>query len=212
MKKLIFALAFAATALSACDDDDIIDETIWVSDSNNRHLPAYTEWGYNTFGARVNDGYFISRRYGYSSPCRFTSGNDNMLMEMTGYDDIHYGLKDDRMVGLNIDFKFQHIAQYKELIELNGKSFDLSDNGQVNAVELVFNSWQERGDEDVTCRMTVERGTLTFSKVMLLRIDEDDEEAIVAGTFEIYGTLDNGKKYHITKGRFDFGVNERNLF
>ena len=113
-----------------------------------------------------------------------------MLMEMTGYDDIHYGLKDDRMVGLNIDFKFQHIAQYKELTDLNGKSFDLSDSGQVNAVELVFNSWQERGDDDVTCRMTVERGTLTFSKVMLLRIDEEDEEAIVAGTFEIYGTPD----------------------
>lgn len=211
MKKLIFALAFAASALSACDDDDIIDETIWVSDSNNRHLPAYTEWGYNTFGARVNDGYLLSHRYGYSSPCRFNSGDDFMTIEMFGHEDYYHRFGDnDYLEGLRFNIKLDHITEYKELTTLGGRTFDLSDDSQTISVELLFSS--PRTGDDEARLLSVERGSITFSKVVLLRIDEEVEEAIVAGTFEIYGTLSDGKKYHITKGRFDFGVNERNLF
>ena len=201
MKQLIFILGLCSWLFAACDDDDRIDCTIWIEDEHNHHLPAYTQWGYNTFGARVNDGYFVSQRYGYRSACRFESENDTLSFELIGYNSYYY--YDDNIISsISFIFEHPHVIDYGELKSLSNKTLDL-------ASEDVFVGIKTKDSDK---QLIVERGTLKFNNVLILRIDEEEEEAVVSGTFEIYGRTDDGEKYHITKGRFDLGVSERNLF
>lgn len=58
MKKFIYILAIAAT-LCGCFKESDLKKSIFIPDPDDSRLPAYTEWGYNTFGAYFDRDIFI---------------------------------------------------------------------------------------------------------------------------------------------------------
>lgn len=196
------ALSFVMGAmLISCDDDKDIERVIWVDDDEYEGLPAYTEWGYNTFGAYVNNRTFASARYFSEAPMHFYSGNDTLTFCMEAH---QYSTYSPIISTLKFVFPYKHITKYTGLKELQGVVVDLAADDVKVRVLTSVNDYSE----EVT--LNVESGELKFSRVQILYIDGDMVEAIVSGTFQFDATTE-GTSLEVRHGRFDVGVDGDNL-
>lgn len=193
---IIASVITISATLTACDENDI-ERVIWIDDDVYEGLPAYTEWGYNSFGAYVNNRTFASSRHANESTMHFTSGENTLTFSMETTDkDIYTPI----IKEMSFTFPYQHITKYVGLKELQGLTFDLaSDNVDVKAV---LSNDDESTDEQT---LDVSSGKLVFKRVQILYIDGDQVEAIVSGTFEFNATTQSAA-YEVRHGRFDVGV------
>src|SRR4051812_346745 len=60
MKKISQGIILIVMASFACSEDHVLSQSIFVEDKLNQGLPAYSENGYNTFGAYYDRAPFIS--------------------------------------------------------------------------------------------------------------------------------------------------------
>lgn len=218
MKRIIYSIISATLlSLTACNSDEL-NEVIWQNDPNNAGLPLYSEWGYNTFGAYINDEVFASA---YSKHWRITKSigleSKDDKLTLTLYSDSRYmideydthiydDIEEDEMELYHIRFTFPHknIKNSTELADLNGITIDLAD--EESQVELLF------GNETYhkAAVLNVSKGSLQIKRVQLLNIDGQWRETIMSGTFECESTTEapQGGLKHISieKGRFDIGI------
>lgn len=200
MKKIAIICLAAASLTTACDTNDEIDRSIWISDSNDYNLPEYSEWGYNTFGAKMGRNYFVS--CWHEIPCALEWHGDNSTLELTmnGRESSYYG--DD--MSLTIIFPCDSVIDSnRKLYLLDGKTIDLTDP----AVKVVVGH-DNRESEQVELIEDIRGGELYFKHVQLLYIDDKFTEAIISGTFDIRYKDSNGQKCTITNGRFDLGITD----
>ena len=186
---------------AACDDN--LDRSIWISDPNDYHLPKYTEWGYNTFGAKMDGDYFVS--CWRENPCTLEWHDEDSTLEFTmngclaGTDYIWDGyITRKEYMSLTIVFPCDSaISNCQKLWLLHEKTFDLTNP----AVKIYVT-----GDypELIT---DIRSGELCFKRVQNLYVDNKFEEAIVSGTFDIRYVKD-GEKTRMSDGRFDIGINQ----
>ncbi|MBR6251903.1 MAG: hypothetical protein IKR17_12045 [Bacteroidales bacterium] len=188
----IFITAALAT-LSACSND--LEKVIWVSDDTDSDLPAYTEWGYNSFGAYVNNRAFTSNRYSEIPTMCFVTSAEHLTFCMENSN--HHDFSPD-IVKLSFRFPYKRINSYVGLSDLHGMTIDLASDDVI--VSVLPNN--DTNSEDT---LKIARGTLTFSRVQMLHIDDNLVEAIVSGTFDFDGSS-NSASYEVRKGRFDFGA------
>ena len=64
-------------------DDADLHRTIFIRDKNYPDLPQYSEWGYNTFGAYINDEVFVSGDY-YWDPASVSPAETSMILSFHG--------------------------------------------------------------------------------------------------------------------------------
>lgn len=187
MKKS-YLILIISILLSSCSKD-VLDRTVFIPDEENSSLPAYTEWGYNTFGAEYERGYFLASSY--IIPCKIVYTNDQLQILLNG---IFSGGKE---MGMVFVFPAAEMRDYADLIQLHNTTIDLA------ATDCMVKIIQD-GVETI---LDVTKGNFYFKRAQLLSVDEEVNRTILSGTFEVQ-FLQNGFPFTISDGRFDLGITD----
>jgi len=183
--------------LASCEIDEM-EQTVFIPDEADKNLPAYTEWGYNSFGAKYERMYFFSTNN--IVPCKITVQDGMMTFTLSG----RVSSSNSSYSGENMTLYFsfpvnEPMNHYKDLMVLHQKHIDLTD------ASCELKMMRASSTEDITLLS----GDLFFQRVQLLRINEQENRVILSGTFELM-FLRNQLPELISKGRFDVGIT--NLF
>jgi len=195
MKKIFF-IFIACTAIISCGKEESqLNRTIFIPDENNRNLPAYTEWGYNSFGAKYERSYFLASNK--LIPCKILYRNDSLHFSLHG----DFGDKPHDKMSLIFSFPFETINNYKDLLKLHKKIIDIKSNC---IVKLIVN------DHERT--LNGASGELSFKRIQLLSVDDIANRAILSGIFEVRFLGSNQFPESFSDGRFDFGITDREFY
>jgi len=202
MKKLLIYLPVALLlVLASCSDEMELKKSVFIPDDNNPDLPAYTEWGYNTFGAYYDRQRFLYDDYTMPAKMINTGGKTSFTLKghisPSGYD--YYGSANE--MSLTFDFYSLDPQLYTDLITLN----DLT-------VDLTGSTIKVRGKIDTTnFDIEILNGTIVFKRAQNLLVDKKMIEIILSGTFEFQALVDD-EPISVTLGRFDVGIGKDNFY
>ena len=202
MKKSIFTVITAMMILSSsCAYEPQMDRTVFIPDVTYSNLPAYTEWGYNSFGAIYdNRTYFLVSNN--VVPCKIMYRDGLLRFLLSGVLKAEsYGSDRDQLT-LTFIFPEEDIVQYSDLLTFNDKQINLTDkNCEVKI---------SRGEGGNERTLEIVGGILHFKRAQQIYIDEALNRVILSGVFELR-FLENEFPITISDGRFDVGINE-NVF
>jgi len=191
MNKQISILAILTFLMFSCDKGDL-DRTIFIPDEDDSKLPAYSEWGYNSFGAEYEREYFLASQR--IVPCKMMYGDHQLRFSL-------FGLRSSAEMTLEFIFPVEQMSDYKDLAQLNDVIIDLADH------DCTVKIWQDE-TESV---LEILSGKLHFKRVQLLYVDDSINRVILSGTFELR-FLQKGYPTNITNGRFDLGINNKYFY
>jgi hypothetical protein len=186
--------------LSSCSDEDSeMDRTIFIPDETHDELPAYTEWGYNTFGAvyDVRDYFVVSNQV---VPCKILYKDGLLRFSLSGILQGNYYTVSEK-VTLSFSFPLDRPANYADLLSLNNMKLEFPSND----CTVKFT----RGDNEKI--LDIVSGNLYFKRAQLLYIDDAVNRVILSGTFELR-FLEDDFPVAISNGRFDLGINDNVFF
>ena len=83
MKKLII-IAAALLAMTACSKSDF-KQTQYIDDPDYPGLPIYSEMGYNTYGAYINEQVFTVSSHGSNRPFYLVADRECLTMTLYGW-------------------------------------------------------------------------------------------------------------------------------
>ena len=198
MKKHIIILAAALFALASCSKSDL-KETVYQEDPDYPGLPAYSEMGYNIYGAYINDKVFHVSSNGGNRPFYLVADREGLSMTFYGWRE---GINLNMTFTLPIDTTFV-LDDYHDLIALEGMSFNIDTTATACQVKL----------EGLYAPQiaSIYSGRITFEKTQQVVVDKEDAEVIVAGKFQFRAFTPNGTQYDVVGGRFDLGVDNTNF-
>jgi hypothetical protein len=196
--KLFILISVFILAIAGCSKDNTLEESVFIADPDDPDLPAYSEWGYNTFGAYYDRIPFIS--------------NDDMVPVKAIYTDSVFsfvlngqynGGYSSMQVPMSISFIMPDYSpqQFANLVSLNGLSIDLADT--VYKVQIVLDTAHFNAE--------VLHGQLYFKRAQKLFVDTRLIEVILSGYFEFQAIIDN-VPITVSDGRFDVGVGSDNFY
>lgn len=192
--KYIYAIVLCLLTFPSCQkmEDFELSSTVFIEDPYNPGLPIYSEWGYNTFGAYIDRKAFISTQN--DIPAKIIINGDTLHL-------IFRGQMLSQKVDLKISIKGYSPADYFDLVELNGKTFNLKDSGNSATLKI----------DNHTTILNIIEGKLELKRVQKLYVDEDPSRAILSGYFNLKTFL-NGEPIAISAGRFDLGIGYENFY
>jgi len=166
------------------------DKYIFIPDKEDPHLPAYTDFGYNIFGAKYGNSYFLS-----SSSSSFGVDYHGGILDfwLSGRQESNTNTTS---MSLTFSFPSSPIYTYQDLVSLSGTSIDLTGA----SCNLIMRYEYQKADT-----LIVSKGHLNFKQARILRIDNEEDRAILSGTFDAQ-FLRNALPEVISNGRFDLGV------
>ncbi|MCL1934609.1 MAG: hypothetical protein FWF53_12445 [Candidatus Azobacteroides sp.] len=190
-------IIIALLSLYACSSyDDLMDKMIFIPDNKDSNLPAYTEWGYNSFGAKYEQSYFVVANN--IVPCSIVYQDGILNFSLNGRVGIEYSsLSNDGKMTLTFSFPTAPMNEYKDLMALHQKEIDLTDTSCKVKMTKDFN----------TEILTIVSGHLTFKRAQLLRLDDKENRVILSGTFDVQFLRDDQPEV-LSDGRFDLGIND----
>ena len=195
MKKYLI-IAAALLAMTACSKSDF-KETQYISDPDFPGLPIYSEMGYNTFGAYINQDVFFCNQY--DRPFYLVADRDNLTMTLYGWKD---GSNFNMVFNLPIDTTY-HLEDYHSLLALDGKNFTIDTTP--TSCNVRFEGYYAPVIERIYS------GYIKFEKVQQVIVDKTDAEVVVSGKFQFRAFAPNGTRIDVTGGRFDLGVDNANF-
>jgi hypothetical protein len=167
--------------------EDVLEKTIFIPDKTYPELPAYTEWGYNSFGAFYEKDVIIATND--YTPCNIVYHHDGTLdFSLTG-----------RYLGYQATLTF---------------SFPLSEVTTINDLKVLHQKVIPAKDCIVKFKETtleISGGELNFKRFQLLQVDEAVNRIILSGTFDLKFQK-NGREETISLGRFDMGITDRDFY
>lgn len=192
MKKIVFVILVFVT-YSCSNNDSELTDSIYVPDSKNPDLPAYTEWGSNTFGANYDRDVF---KFSYNkTPFKITDNGTELQLIFEG----NYGYQDD--MTLKFILPSANAKTYDDLLILDKKIFDLTST-EVK-VEMTY-----KGTTEI---ITILDGELNLKRLQNIYLDNIKHGIILSGTFD-FKFIANNIPLKMTNGRFDFVVNNENFY
>ena len=183
ISKLITIFSFL---LFSCDQDTELNRTIFVPDDDDKRLPAYSEWGYNSFGAEYDRDYFLASQR--IVPCKIMYENEQLRFSLNG-------IRSGTEMTLEFIFPVIQMNDYKDLALLNDVEIDLTDD------DCTVKIWQ--GENETV--LDVLNGKLHFKRTQLLYVDDSVNRVILSGIFHV-SFLQRGYPTNISNGRFDLGM------
>jgi hypothetical protein len=185
--------------LSGCKKETELKKSVFVADTETPELPAYSEWGYNTFGA------FYDRQIFRSSdalvPSKVFSSDTAMQLILEGqlWTDLYNNSYSD--MSLIFILKGFTPENYQELVALNDSTIDMKDPRCIVQItgSLILKP------------VNILSGTIYFKRVQNLSVDKQHIEAILSGYFE-FQALINNKPVTVSEGRFDLGIGSDNFY
>ncbi|MEN8156872.1 MAG: hypothetical protein ABFS10_07970 [Bacteroidota bacterium] len=193
MKQLLITILVVSSF--GCEVQTGLSDSIYIPDSDYPELPAYTEWGYNTFGANYDRSIFI-----YSQnevPLKVTAKNNELSFIMQGSNGNYWG----DYMALRFVFPDSLADTYQDLLVYNDTIIDLTRDDVT--VERIYNGVSEILD--------VLEGELEFKRSQKVFVDDVEQQIILSGYFDLR-FLVNEIPSNLSNGRFDFGVNEENFY
>lgn len=194
MNKLILLLLSVVVAIS-CTKQNELSDSVYISDSEYPELPAYTELGYNTFGANYDRTVFVYSQY--EIPLKVTVENNKLAFIFQGVDGINSGS--------NLTLRFilpdSNVIRYQDLLVYNDTIIDLS--GDDIVVEMITD-----GNIQV---LDIIEGELNFKRSQKVFVDDVEKEIILSGYFNLKFLVNNIPS-NMSNGRFDFGINNENFY
>lgn len=190
MKKLFIILFIAI--VSSCSDSYELTDSIHIPDSEDPNLPAYTEWGYNTFGANYDRSIF---KDSYETPLKVTTQANNLAFIFNGATDNYDALT------LRFILPNTNVTNYNDLIHFNDSTINLlTNNVTVDLISSTFNG-----------TINILEGELYFKRTQKVYIDDEIHGVILSGYFDLKYVVDNIPS-NISNGRFDMVVNNQNFY
>jgi hypothetical protein len=200
-------IALVAGLSLNCSREYELERSIFIADSVYTDLPAYTEWGYNTFGAFFDREIFVSNNAQIPAKVTCTDGNTSFILNgqrgsgysyYGGYGGYYYG---DGTLSTTFLLEGVQYGNVSDLVTWNDTLIDLTSPDC-----KVFIT------EDTT-RTEVEilNGSLHIKRAQYLLVDDKMVEVILSGRFS-FQMLYNGEPVSMSDGRFDVGIDENNFF
>ena len=189
-------ILLVAIGFGSCDNEYELDKSIFIPDKDYPSLPAYTEWGYNTFGALYNREPFVNSDFSIPTKIICTGGKTSFSLKgHFGESRYYYYESDEKLITLNFDLLGFIPESLSNLIELNDSIIDLTN--PLCKVSLTLDT--------VEYDVTVLNGYLNFKRVQYLFVDKQPYEIILSGIFD-FQALINNEPSSISMGRFDVGI------
>ena len=210
MKKYIFLtvpLVIAIFAACTKSAEFELEKSVYNADPYYPSLPAYSEWGYNTFGAYYDRELFTYNEKEVPAKVINTEGRTSFILK-GGLDRINYN--DDYYSGYNTTYMDMSIAfvlpgflpeTYVDLVQLNDTIYDLT-NPDCHVFATI---------DTATFEMDIFSGQLEFTRAQQLLVDKKPTKVILSGYFDFKALVDK-EPISISYGRFDVGVGEFNFF
>lgn len=185
---------------AGCSKETELKKSIFIPDEDYPELPAYTEWGYNTFGAYYDRKLFIYNDN--TVPVKFinTGGKTTFTLNgeksAAGYSSYDYS-------SMSMIFHLYNFSpeSYTDLLTLNDTLINLTDT--LCKVSILIDTSNYETD--------ILDGTIYFKRAQNLLVDKKQIEVILSGTFEFQAIID-GEPVSVTLGRFDAGIGPDNFF
>jgi hypothetical protein len=195
----LIILVLTLLQLSGCKKETELKKSVYIYDSEMPGLPAYSEWGYNTFGA------FYDRQIFRSSdvyvPSKVFSSDTAMQLILGG--EIWNGEYGSIYSEMSLTFILKGFTpeKYEDLVALNDSIIDLKDPRCM--VQMTSSL--------IAKPVHILSGTLYFKRVQSLSVDKQHIEAILSGYFEFKAFV-NDKPVTVSDGRFDVGIGPDNFY
>jgi hypothetical protein len=194
---IIFIAVFFLFA--GCSKENELKNSVMIFDEEYTDLPAYSEWGYNTFGAYYDRQVFISN---YETvPAKVIVTNNEMSFLLEGMNETLY--ENDGYADMSITFKMPGFMpeNYSDLLVLDDTIFDLTNP----AYELIVSI------DTIDYTADILDGEFNFKRAQNLLVDNKQIEVILSGYFE-FKALIGGKPVTVSNGRFDVGIGNDNFY
>ncbi|MCL2597216.1 MAG: hypothetical protein FWD66_06090 [Paludibacter sp.] len=204
MKKYFLIITIAALFFSCSKSESQMDKTIFIPDEIDPKLPAYTEWGYNAFGAKLDRQYFLSTND--LLPCKVLYKEGLLRFSLIG----RYTSTENTRMTLTFCFPLEHISQFSDLVILNDKNYELSLSNIIVIVNKI--GYTSQTQHETTDTLNIVEGILHFRRAQMLNIDDEQNRAILSGTFDFKYLDNNDFPAHFSDGRFDMGINNDNFY
>ena len=188
--KIVNYLIIAFFYIFSVSCTGVLDKTIFIPDETYPELPAYSEWGYNSFGAYYERNVFISTND--IIPCKIVYNNGVLNFLLSGK------VSSEKMI-LTFSFPLSEVKTIADLAVLHNKTLDLTENCTVK-MEI----------KNAQTALEVSSGSLHFKRFQLLNVDEKFDRIILSGTFDVK-FLKNGLPETVSNGRFDLGITNDNF-
>ncbi|MDR3327573.1 MAG: hypothetical protein LBT04_05530 [Prevotellaceae bacterium] len=196
------AVVTLCVLIASCSTDEPsqMDRTVFIPDYNDYNLPAYTEMGYNAFGAMIDREYFLVS--GSIIPCKilYKEGKIMFMLDGTRKNSVYH--TDSRMT-LFFYFPFEQCSDYQDIIKLNDVNINLlsndcrvemsTENSEVQHLDLI-------------------KGNIYFKNAQLCLIDDVPNRVILSGEFDFQFLTGGELPVVVRYGRFDFGINNDYFF
>ena len=189
MKKHILLFAIFYFLSFACSTSEL-DRTIFIPDEDNPKLPAYSEWGYNSFGAEFERDYFLASQH--IVPCKIMCENNQLRFSLNGT------IRINSEMTLEFIFPVSQMRDYTDLAQLNDVVIDLATD------DCTVKIWQ--GENETV--LEILNGKLHFKRTQILYVDDNINRVILSGIFDLR-FLERGYPTTISYGRFDLGINDK---
>lgn len=187
--------------LASCSKEFELDKSVFIPDKDYPDLPAYTEWGYNTFGALYDRELFLYNEFSVPVKVINTGGKTSFTFKGHKAESGSYYYNNSNSMSLNFDLNGFLPSSFSDLIKLNDTIIDLT--SPLCKVSLMTDT--------VKHQVVVLNGTLNFKRAQNLFVDKKQIEVILSGTFEIHALIEN-EPTSISAGRFDVGIGPDNFF
>jgi hypothetical protein len=181
----------------SCSKDYDLQKSIFIPDKSFPDLPAYSEWGYNTFGAYFDRDLFIYNDYDVPVKVINTEGKTSFILRGQKGNSNYYA----ENMSVSFDLYGFNPSSYQELVLLDDSVIDLT--SPLCKVIITIDT--------IKTETQILNGNLTFKRIQNLMVDKQNAEVIVSGTFE-FQTFYKGEPVSLTNGRFDVGVGNDNFF
>jgi hypothetical protein len=207
MKRLILYFPILMMLLiAACSEETELKKSVFIPDDVYPDLPAYSEWGYNTFGAYYDMVPFISNETGVPAKMINTGGKTSFALKGHLSTQGHYYYYDyydnSNEASLIFDFYSFDPQVYTDLISLNNLTVDLTSSScRVRVIR-----------DTASYDLEILSGSLFFKRAQNLFVDTKHVEVILSGTFEFQALVEDDEPISVTLGRFDVGIGYGNFF
>ena len=184
--------------MTACSKSDF-KQTQYIEDPDYPGLPIYSEMGYNTFGAYIDESVFSISSYGSNRPFYLVADRECLTMTFCGNCE---GTDLNMVFTLPIDTTY-HLEDYHSLLALDGKTFTIDTTS--TSCNIMFEGLYAPYIESIYS------GHISFDKVQQVIVDKADTEVVVSGKFQFRAFTPLGIRIDVTGGRFDLGVDNANF-
>ena len=196
---LLIILTLISAFLTSCMKENELKKSVFIYDPENIDLPEYTEWGYNTFGAYYDRETFVSNNELVPAKIIVSDTSFSFLLDGQKGSYNYYSGYSEMLITFTLSgFMPVH---YADLALLNDSVIDLT-----NSSCYVFISM-----DTVKYEADILEGELNFNRVQILKVDQQQVEAILSGYFDFKAIINN-KPVTISDGRFDVGIGSDNFY